>query len=306
MKTGFRVINSGVFSLIQDFGRYGYQKYGISASGALDELAFFWSQKLLNNSPYCNTLEIYLGNVELIAEVNTNISITGAEGDFFINDKKLPLWTSYFIQKGDSVRIGKIYSGCRNYLSVEGGFLIPLEFGSNSTCLRENIGGINGKKIKNDDFLPCTVSEYQSQKILPLRNIPQYNNEYHIRFVENTHYKYFSMEAIHKFCSLQFEVASNSDRMGIRLQGTEKITAPSLPFISEGISLGSIQVPPAGEPIILLKDRQTIGGYPKIGSVICPDISFLAQILPTDRIFFKKIDYQDAESITKRYYNYLI
>ncbi len=299
---GFEVLKAGIFTLIQDSGREGFSHLGVSNSGFLDEYAAFWANRLLDNSINTNLLEIVFSNVELKTTIDTSIAITGAFCEFTINGIKMDTWQSYNIKKGDIIKVGKFISGSRVYLAVKGGFDIKEEFGSNSTSIKEGLGGLTGDKLKNGDFLQINSSKAILEKRVSTRLIPSYMGDLTLRVVLSYQDNSFSKEQQVKFFSSSFKITSDFNRMACKLSG-EKIESSLNGIISEGIGFGSIQIPKDGQPIILLKERQTIGGYPKIGSVLPIDCFKLAQAKIGTKISFKKIDIFYAQNKLREFYS---
>lgn len=299
---GFEIIKSGLFTLLQDKGRFGLMHLGVTNSGCMDEYSAFMAQKLLQNPMESNILEIIFGRVELRATSNTNIVTTGALCEFFINDEVKQNWQTYKIKTGDIVKIGKILKGQRVYLAVKGGFDIKKEFGSNSTTIKEELGGLNGKALKNNDFLPYKEYNNTYSKKLKQKYLPSYDQEIlTLRVVLSYQEESFSQEQKEKFFNNIYTITSDFNRMACKLNG-EKIESSLDGIISEGISFGSIQIPKDGQPIILLKERQTIGGYPKIGSVLSVDCFKLAQRKINSKIKFEEIDIIEAQKKLKDFY----
>ncbi len=302
---GLIVEKAGIFTLIQDIGRYKYTHLGVSPSGFLDEYAAFWANKLLGNSVETNLLEITFSNVVLKATSNMTISITGAFCELFINEIQKPTWRSYNIKAEDTIKIGKFSSGSRVYLAVKNGFGIKKEFESYSTSIKEGLGGLNGDKLKNGDFLPISSNLQCLEKRVREDFIPSYENEIRLRVVLSYQYKSFSKKEQEKFFNSSFDITSDFNRMACKLKG-EKIVSSLNGIVSEGISFGSIQIPSDGQPIILLKDRQTIGGYPKIGSVLPIDCFKLAQTKIGSKVKFEKVEIQEAQKKLKDFYSIFI
>jgi len=281
----FEVQSGGIFTTVQDLGRYGYAHLGITSSGAMDEYAYKWALKLLGDED-TNALEILLGGLILKATQNTTIAITGADLDFKINGVSYPIWQSVNIKKGDLISFGAQKNGMRAYLSVKGGFKVPKVRGSYSTTIREGIGD----KLKNGDIL-----EYDIFKIQPIRRvkkeyIPKYKNFLTLSLVLGSQDNYFSDEQKEKFFNSEYKLTQDISRMGYKLNGPS-LKPKSTSLISEGISYGAVQIPKDGKPIILLKERQTIGGYPKIGAVIPEDCFKLSQMAIGSTIRFKEYSY---------------
>jgi len=278
---GVEVIQGGLFSTIQDLGRYGYGHLGVTNSGAMDEYAYLWSQKLLDNKN-SNALEVMVG-LKLKATLSTEIAVTGADLDFRINGVKKPIWQSYNIKVGDILSFEKRVSGQRAYLAVKDGFSIKKRYGSYSTTLKEGIGS----RIKKGDFIPFKTHLLSYIKRVQREYIPNYNDHLTLRVLLGYQDDYFSQEQKERFFSSEYEITLQSDRMGYRLKGEPII--PSIDgIISEAIAFGSVQIPKDGQPIILLKERQTIGGYPKIGTVLPIDCFRLAQMAIGSKVMFKE------------------
>lgn len=298
------VINNPLFVTIQDRGRFGYAHIGVTNSGVMDEYAYFWANKLLKNSFDTNILEIAFSNVIFKANENTQISITGADCEFFINDEKKELWQSYNIKKNDIIKIGKILSGNRIYLAVFGGFDIKKEFGSNSVTIKENLGGLDGNKLKKGDILPFNSCTFNYTMKLKEEFIPKYEDNLTLRVIFSYQENYFLDEEKKKFLNSTYLVTNDFNRMAVKLSG-EAIKCEINGIISEAIAFGSIQIPNDGQPIVLLKDRQTIGGYPKIGVVLGIDCFKLSQARANTKIKFEEISYEEAVKKTKEFYSFV-
>ena len=297
----FEVIRAGIFTTIQDKGRFSFTHLGVTNSGFMDEYAAYAANKLLDNSLDTNLLEIAFSNVELKTTKNTTISITGAYCDFFINDEFKKTWQAHNIKEGDILKIGKIHQGQRVYFCVKDGFSIPKEFGSNSTTIKESLGGINALQLKNGDILPFRASFKTFEQRWHRDNLPVYKKELTLRVILSYQEESFSKEEKEKFFNSEYEVTSDFNRMACKLKGTP-ISSSLDGIISEAITFGSIQIPKDGQPIILLKERQTIGGYPKIGSVLSIDCFKLAQMKIGSKIRFKEISIKEAQKKLKQFY----
>lgn len=296
------VINSPILALIQDKGRFSYTSIGVTNSGVMDEYAYFIANNLLGNELNINIIEIAFSNIIFKATKNTTIAITGAKCEFFINDIALETWQTHNIKAGDIIKIGKILSGSRVYLSVRRGFIIKKEFGSNSTTLKENLGGLRGDKLLKSDIL--NFNSFTSSSIVKLKKqyIPNYEESLTLRVVLSYQDDFFKQEEIDKFFSNRYTITNEFNRMGCKLDG-EEIVCDLDGIISEGICFGAIQIPKDGKPIILLKDRQTIGGYPKIGSVLSIDCFKLSQCKPLQKVKFIPISLEEAQRKVKLFYS---
>ena len=300
MNSGFEVINAGILATIQDSGRKGLASIGVSEAGAMDEYAFHWLNKLLDNSYGTNALEIVFGGVKLKAIGSTVIALSGAEVAVTINNKPINLWKEYEIKNGDILNIGFATSGARVYLGVKGGFQIEPEFGSSSVCIKEGIGG---KAIHVKEFLPYKSNNITIIRKLMAEYIPDFDEVLTLRVVSGYQWDLFEKEERKKFFQSQYKVTGQNDRMGYRLSG-EKISSTCKGIISEPIAYGSVQIPSHGEPIVLLKERQTIGGYPKIGSVIPIDCFALAQRKQDSIVKFELISLDEARALCQKFYKF--
>ena len=296
------LLNNPFFVTIQDRGRFSYSHIGVTNSGVMDEYAYFIANKLLKNPLDTNILEIGCSNVVFKVNKNTTISITGAFCEFFINDKPKELWQSYEVKKNDILKIGKIINGNWVYLAVFGGFNIEKEFGSNSTSIKENLGGLDGNRLQKGDILSFNKTEELNKTFLKKEFIPKYENELVLRVILSYQYKDFSKDEIEKFFSSDYFVTKDFNRMAFKLQGN-KINCDIDGIISEAIAFGSIQIPKDGQPIVLLKERQTIGGYPKIGTLLNIDCFKLSQAKIGTKIKFQEISYNEALLKTKEFYS---
>ncbi|XPV67420.1 MAG: biotin-dependent carboxyltransferase family protein [Halarcobacter sp.] len=296
------VLNNPIFTTLQDSGRYSYTHLGVTPSGVMDESAYLYANKMLLNPPQTNILEISFSNLILKVNGNTNIAITGAICEFFINDIKKKCWHTYSVKSGDILKIGKILEGSRVYLGVSGGFDIDKEFGSNSTTIKEKLGGLYGEKLKKGDILPFKTTLDNHSKRLKEEYIPKYSDELTLRVILSYQEQNFSKEQKKKFFSSTYTITNDFNRMACKLSG-EAIKCDINGIVSEGIAFGAIQIPSDGQPIILLKERQTIGGYPKIGSVLSIDCFKLAQMKVASKVRFEPISIEKAQQKLRLFYS---
>jgi len=296
--SGFHVLSAGIQATIQDLGRVGLAHIGVSSAGALDEFAFSHANRLLGNDYGTNMLEILIGGVKLKAEGSTHIVLTGAKVDATINNKKIELWKTHKLNDGDVLDIGFASSGARAYLAVLGGFDVGKEYGSCSVSIKEKLGG---KPIKVKDFLFFTSKNLKNNIKLPTKYQPNYDKILTLRVLTGYQWDMFEEKQKKKFFNSEYKVTGQNDRMGYRLSG-EKISSTCKGIISEPIAYGSVQIPTHGEPIVLLKERQTIGGYPKIGAVIPVDCFRLAQAKQDSKIKFESVSFEKAMEISREFY----
>ena len=295
------LMNNAIFVTLQDKGRFGYSHLGVTISGVMDEYAYLCANKMLGNSLEENILEIAFSNVVFKVNANTQIAITGAICEFFINDIPKKCWETYNVKVGDIIKIAKILEGNRVYLGVSGGFDIKKEFGSNSTSIKENLGGINGDKLKKGDILPFKSYKISHNTRLKKEFIPSFDSELTLRVILGYQENNFNEEEKKKFFSNTFTLTNDFNKMACKLKG-EPISCDINGIISEGISFGAIQIPNDGQIIILLKDRQTIGGYPKIGTVLSIDCFRLSQAREGTKIKFEEISLEKASKKVKDFY----
>jgi biotin-dependent carboxylase-like uncharacterized protein len=299
---GFEVINPGMHCLLQDKGRIGYHSLGITSGGAFDQYSFGWANRLCLNDDNAGCIEILVGGLILEAQVSTQIAITGADVPIKINDSTVKNWCTHNIQAGDKIAFGYATGGCRTYLAVAGGIQAPLRFNSLSTVVREGLGGLTqlGTPLKKGDIVTCSSNSHSTQRSVPAKYHCEFDTDIaEIRMVTGYQYEQFSQQQISQFFATDYVISSNSDRMGYRLEGPA-IDVRGCEMLSEGISLGSVQLPADGMPIILLCDRQTIGGYPKLGSVFSQDIARLAQMMPGQKLCFKPLSIDQAQHLLQK------
>ncbi|MBL0703197.1 MAG: biotin-dependent carboxyltransferase family protein [Sulfurospirillum sp.] len=300
MSGGFEVIQAGIQASIQDLGRIGLTQIGVSRAGALDEFAFHHANKLLGNKYGSNMLEILLGGVKLKAKRATTFILTGAKVDATINNKPIEIWKTYKIDDGDILNLGFATCGVRVYLAVKDGFNIEQKYGSCSVNIKEKLGG---KQLQAKEFLPFTCNCLSDNRKLPNKYLQNYDKLLIMRVVAGYQWDMFNHEEREKFFNTLYRVTGQNDRMGYRLSG-DKIVSTCKGIISEPIAYGSVQIPTHGEPIVLLKERQTIGGYPKIGAVIPVDCFRLAQAKQDTHVKFKLVSLDMARDINIEFYKF--
>ncbi len=293
-----KIIDPGPLTTIQDSGRKGYQRFGMPIAGAVDLFSYRIANILVENDENAAAIEFTMQGPKMTFLNDTVIAVTGAETVPFIDNKPFPIWQSIFIKKGSILSFKGIKSGFRGYIAVKGGVDVPDVMGSSSTYLRAKIGGINGQKLKSGVIIKSKafdkeISENKVRK-LPVHLIPDFYESEEIRVILGPQDDLFESESIEVFLSSEYKVTSQSDRMGYRLEGSKLIHKEKADIISDGIPLGAIQVPGHGQPIILLSDRQTTGGYAKIATVISTDLNKVNQLKPGNKIKFKEVSLDEA------------
>lgn len=295
MSSGLRVVKPGPLTLLQDLGRFGYQHLGLSPGGAADEHAFLWANRLLGNASNAPALEVTLGGLCVLAERPLQIALTGADQQASVNGRPIKAWCTHELAEGDRLQFGYSNNGLRAYVAVRGGFDVAPCFGSVATVIREKMGGLDGwgAPLQADDALPCREISPVPERGVPPRFIPDYRQPLTLRLMVTERKDWFSAEALERLYRTEYRLSSRSDRMGARLEG-DAVEALVRGIVSEPIPFGAVQVPPDGLPIVLLKDRQTIGGYPKIGTVHPLDAFSLAQRQPGSSIRFAPVTIEDC------------
>lgn len=282
------VLQSGMLSLLQDSGRRGQHRLGLSNGGPLDGEAYHYCNRLLQNPLESTTIEISVGGLQLQTQVATYICLTGAPMPLSINGEERALWEVHQVSAGDIIRVGFAKSGCRSYLGVADGFAIEPSFGSAATVVREHIGGLCGDRLHAGDQLPCAAVDVRKRYYLPEREQRRYQNTLTVRVIPGYQQHHFSRVEQRRFFGSTYRVSERCDRMGYRLEG-QAIKCDIDGILSEGICFGAIQLPPDGQPIVLLNDRQTIGGYPKIGAALSLDAARMTQLVPGCSVHFAPI-----------------
>ncbi|PLS07821.1 5-oxoprolinase subunit C family protein [Neobacillus cucumis] len=297
MKVVFKVWKSGLQTTVQDSGRYGYQQYGISPSGAMDPYSMQVANILVGNPLTEAVLEAALIGPELEALSDMVIAICGGDFTPKVDRMEVAKWKSFLLRKGQVLALGPCLHGARAYIAIAGGIDVPIVLGSKSTFLNGKFGGYEGRALQKDDVLFGNPFIRKPFKILHPELVPQYRKEVTLKVILGPHEGRFTEESMHRFCSEAFIVTHQSNRMGCQLKGPklEHIGGPDI--ISDAIPLGGIQVPASGQPIILLADRQTTGGYTRIGTVISTDIPKLAQAVPDTIIHFSIVSVEEAQRL---------
>ncbi|MFP3849478.1 biotin-dependent carboxyltransferase family protein [Pseudomonas sp. W5-01] len=274
------VKSSTPLCLLQDAGRFGVRHLGVTQGGALDWVSMSWANKLLNNALDAAVIEVTLGGLTLLAESDCCLALAGADLGAMLNDRPIAPWRSFFVRKGQQLRFTRPIIGARAYLAAPGGFAAVDVLGSCATVTREGLGGLegNGKALAEGDQLSYSGTSF-ALHALPDHLIPDLSDQRPLDVVLGAQIAQFSGLSLFDAFNSDWTLDSRADRMGMRLLGPE-LVYQGKPMISEGIPLGAIQVPPDGQPIVLLNDRQTIGGYPRLGALTPLSLARLAQKLP--------------------------
>lgn len=286
---------SGIATL-QDSGRRGWNKFGVPTSGAMDWFAYQAANSLLNNPPNSATIELGLGEITFRALRNTVLAVTGAGYEVENYIWTFPLWTTFYVRAGWTVRVKKTNGGNWAYIAIAGGFDSPTIMNSRSTYLR---GGI-GSALKASEVLPAFTPSTDLLKLaarnFPVNKFMPYSQTPTIEVIPAPQEDWFTPKGIRTFYESEYTLSPSFDRMGYRLQGSPIEKAITKELISEGMTMGSIQVPADGRPIVMMADAPTAGGYPKIANITHASLPLLAQCeVGVSRIRFRETTIEAAQ-----------
>jgi len=296
MKTLFTIINPGFFSTVQDEGRWGYQVYGMPVAGAIDRYAYNVANLLAGNQPGAAAIEMTMLGGTFRFNDSRLVAICGADMQAALDGAVVPNWSAFTVPAGSELAFGYAVSGCRAYLAVQGGVDVPRVLNSRSTYTRAAVGGLQGRALLKDDVLNVGQDNEAdvTAQVLAAQYVPSYGENISLRVLLGPQDDMFTADAIQTFFTGEYTISNEADRMGYRLEGPKITHVAKADIVSDALCLGAIQVPAHGVPIIMLADRQTTGGYAKIGAVISPDLTKLAQAKPGDRVRFQKIEDREA------------
>ena len=300
-----RITKNGLLDTIQDGGRYGYQYLGINPGGVMDGLAMKVANALVGNEAKEAVIEMHFPAAEILFEETKLIALCGADFSASIRGELLPLFQPIMIQKGSLLSFTKKITGARVYLSVEGGLVCNEWLHSCSTNLRVNAGGFLGRAFKKNDqilFKQEPLFSFQntshSFEILPWKaKITAPKNDNRFRFLPGAEYNQLQRDSMRLIESGIFSINRENDRMGYRLAGEKLLMNSIQEMISSAVTLGTLQLLPDGQLIVLMADHQTTGGYPRIGHIISADISSLAQVQTGEILSFEKVTIDQAENL---------
>ncbi len=298
----FLVVSPGPMTTVQDQGRFGFAKYGVPVSGALDTFAYAAANWLVGNDDSAATLEMTYIGPKLEVLCDCLVAVTGARMSFRVNGVEKPLWSTVRVRYGDMINIGPALKGLRSYLGVSGGICVEKVMGSRSTFAGARLGGYRGRALERGDRLEANESAIDMHPLMLSPELwPKLENKVTLRSISGPQEDYFR-NADTTFFSSEYVCGPKADRMGIRLDGPRICFRDEnrTTIISEPHLTGCVQVPPEGKPIILLVE-QTVGGYAKIASVITADLDLLAQLKPGDSVNFEKVCLEEAHEALMAY-----
>ena len=290
-----RILNPGLQTTIQDLGRNGYSHYGVSSSGAADDLSFRLGNLIVGNKENLAAIEMTLLGGNYKFDIDANISLTGSKFDAKIEGESLHFYKNIPIQSGQVLSIGQSLQGSRCYLAVRGGIDINDVLSAKTTHLTSKIGGVDGRSLKKDDVL--IIGE--EQKLLnPIKINEMLDiNMSKLLIIKGLQSNYISKSTWKIFLNQEYIVSNLSNRMGIRLEGNSLKLDNENEIITEGVPLGAIQLPSNGYPIISFVEHQTTGGYPKIANVISSELHKVGQLKPGDKFQFELVSLEEAEAL---------
>ncbi|MDR2759629.1 MAG: biotin-dependent carboxyltransferase family protein [Spirochaetaceae bacterium] len=296
-----KILQAGPLTTVQDQGRFGYMALGFSPSGAMDDFSFSLANILAGNDEGEAALEMTMAGISAVFDGPAVIALTGADISPMIDGKPAAMNRALAVGAGSVFSSSFARGGCRSYLAVAGGLDLPLSLGSRSTNLKAGIGGLEGRKLQNGDYLPfrapCSVLPAMERRVYEPRPPAAGPEPLVLHVVPGIQEDRFSLRGIKTFYTSVYTLSPDSDRMGIRFAGPPVESIRGTDIVSDGIAAGAIQIPNSGQPLVLMRDRQTVGGYAKIGTVAGTDLRFLAQLLPGAPVGFKKISLRRAEGM---------
>lgn len=287
------VVKPGMLTTVQDLGRPGYQGLGVPVSGPMDAYSHRLANRLLGNDAMAAALEITLLGPELVADGDVVCAVTGAEIAFTVDGVAAPRYKPFRVSSGSRIRSGARGKGARTTLAVQGGFDLPLTLGSRATHLVSRMGPFGGRALRAGDVLPVgsQVSAGVQASFTPL-DLPEGGAK--VRVVPAAHRERFTDDAWALLVRTRFTVSPQSNRMGYRLDGPALAHVGAADILSEAMPIGALQVPASGQPILLMAERQTTGGYATIANVITADLPIAGQLAPGDWIAFTPVTHAEA------------
>lgn len=275
--------------LLQDAGRFGVRHLGVTQGGAADWCSMSWANWLLGNDLDVSVIEVTLGGFAVVAQEDCVLALAGADLGAQIDGQALAPWRSFKLGKGQTLQFTQPLLGARAYLAAPGGFDAPQVLGSSATVVREELGGLDGMGLP---LAKGAMLSYRGEVLqvreVPLKHRPDFRLNTPLDLVLGAQIGQFSGQSLFDVFNSPWTLDSRADRMGIRLLG-KALQYQGRPMISEGIPLGAVQVPPDGQPIVLLNDRQTIGGYPRLGALTPLALARLAQCLPGAQVRLRPV-----------------
>jgi antagonist of KipI len=306
------VLGAGLQTTVQDLGRPAHQRDAIAAGGAMDRLACRAANLLIGNDENAALLEAALIGPAIRFHEETLIALAGGDLGATIDGTAVSNWRAVLVPANGVLRFGQPTTGCRSYIAVAGGVDVPVVFESRATYLRGGFGGFEGRALRAGDTLQTLGATTATRAMVSTIRAsgarvarwslgatlrPHYSDRVEVRIVEGAHTSLLSPESRAKLTGDAFRVSSSSDRMGYRLEGVSLELSNPTELMSEGVAFGTVQLPPGGAPIVLMADRQTTGGYPRIAEVASVDLPLIAQLKPGDAVTFRFVSLGEAQRL---------
>ena len=291
------ILDGGFFTTVQDLGRVQYQRFGVAVSGAMDGFALRAANRLVGNADTAAGLEVTLLGPEVQFAQSGLLAVTGADLNPCVDGCPIQMWHTIAVRAGSMLSFSGQRDGMRAYLAVDGGIDVPVVLGSRSTSTRTGLGGFEGRPLRAGDTLPVgeqAPGRRAARRAMRPSAIPSYGHDHRVRVVFGPQDDAFSDEGRSTFLTAEYTMTMQSDRIGCRFDGPRIAHRTSADIVSDGTTLGIVQVSGDGMPIVLMADRGTTGGYTKIATVISADVWRLAQAAPGDRVRFGAVDLDEA------------
>ena len=302
MKEAIQIVEPGLLTTVQDLGRYGYQRFGVPVSGAMDGFALRAANLLVGNEEGAAGLELTVLGPTIVFNEDASIAITGGDLTAQLDGQPIPRWEAVSVLAGGKLTFGGAQDGLRSWLAVAGGIDVPVVMGSRSTFVLGGIGGLEGRALKAGDTLSTlddAGSPASGRRLPEDYPAPSYGHSFELRVILGPQDKDFTEDAIAMLLASNYSVSMDQDRMGCRLEGPALEHRSGADIVSDGSPLGAVQVPGDGAPIVLLADRGPTGGYTKIATVIAADVRLLAQAMPGDEVTFRAVSVEDGQAVLR-------
>ncbi len=289
-------VEPGPYVTLQDRGRTGFRRFGVSCSGVMDLASFHLANRLVGNAPDAPALEFaHVGGLYEVAADSCRIAVTGGTFALSCGDVTLAPWWSHTLRRGQQVKIAGAPDAVWGYLAIAGGFAVTPRLGSSATHLRSGLGGLGGRCVAAGDSLPLLAAIAPGQP--ERRAMPVARPNWPLRVVPGPQQDFFARDAVETFYRGSFRVTHRADRMGTWLDGPPIRHAAGFNIVSDGVVPGCIQIPGSGQPLVLLMDCQTTGGYPKIATMITADLARFAQTRPGGQVRFSPVSVEAAHHL---------
>ncbi len=288
------VITPGLLTTVQDLGRWGYQDRGVPVAGPMDPFAHRLANALAGNARHAATLEITLSGPALTCDDDRVMAVSGASFEIAVDGRPVPWGAAFDVSAGAVLQFGRRLAGARAYLAVAGGIDVPSVLGSRATHLMSAMGGLAGRSLKTGDRLPLGSPGGRGRRRSHRMPAAPETRPVSLRLLAGPEIDRFAAGTLERLQSAPYVVGGDSDRTGYRLEGPALDYADGRDFISNATPVGSVQVPPSGHPIMLMADRQTAGGYPKVATVITADLGVAGQLAPGDALSFRACTFAEA------------